>query len=169
MQHSPVEKVERIYPLRANTERDLEHIAPATDSGYGSLCHGISAVTEEAKVATSVVAGLTPRISEESPAQVKAAKGGAVENGDTSTLYSDNQSQPGESMTRKYIMEFTEYLFNETCQELDSGEINQLKDSIPDILKEFSVRLGFEVTSQESRDVMYFFHKHRKYVSKFST
>ena len=148
--------------LPANTHRDLTNAAPATDSGYGSLSNGPLGISP--KVPRPTVSGYASNTGKDTSVQIQETRPSLVDNDEISTLYSDSQSQASESVVQKYIMEFTEYLSNRIRQSADYYEIARVKDSIPDLLKEFSVKLGSEISNQEGRDAMYFVHKHRKYM-----
>jgi uncharacterized C2H2 Zn-finger protein len=88
----------------------------------------------------------------------------AVESGDAETVYSDAMSLSDARMV-DYISALAEDL-SAKLQLKDIGirEMERLSSALPTLLKALALNFGFEAPTQMHRDVMFFIHRHRKYV-----
>jgi len=145
------------------THNDIEP-APPTDSGYGSF------LSRDKTAGLTTGYGTThgaPLSSDELPTtsgshSVNPSQTQAMED-DTSTLYSDSQSQAGDSKTQRYVSEFADHLFGKIRHLIDgnTATIGKIVICLPDLLKAFALKIGQDSPSRWYHEVTYFIHKHR--------
>ena len=142
----------------------LDRPPPAiSDSGYGSVIPGSCGLSKDTSDSKHIaLSGKAPNEENHNPIADSQNSQGLSDKFDHATIYSDNESEAGGSRTRRYINEFAEYLFTQIRQQLDDANITHIAEALPDLLKIFSIKLGYAVSTQEGRTVMYFVHKYRK-------
>ena len=142
----------------------LDRPPPAiSDSGYGSVIPGSCGLSKDTSDSKHIAPHSKPPDEQNHDLIAGSQRNqGLSDNFDYDTVYSDNESEAGGSRTRRYINEFAEYLFTQIRQQLDDANITHIAEALPDLLKIFSIKLGYAVSTQEGRTVMYFVHKYRK-------
>lgn len=83
---------------------------------------------------------------------------------DVGTIYSD-VSTLGEASMRKesYISELADDLFSKIYSEQPDGQImERISGILPEYLKDFALKVGYNAPTQMHLDVMFFVHKYRR-------
>ncbi|KAF3905765.1 hypothetical protein AA313_de0203376 [Arthrobotrys entomopaga] len=126
----------------------------ATDSGYASL-----RCDKKANDETQYNGAQT----NERPSTSKnpIAADDFLESDDTQTVYS-NASSLATTTKGLYISELADALFQAVCtEEPDIKTLDRVSGALPELLKAFALKVGYNAPSQMHRDVMYFVHKNR--------
>jgi Cullin family len=144
---------------------------PPTDSGYASAMHGKSehepnlGVEDHRHKTEEVQSGLST-----DDAYVSAANElsdceqdlNDLESDDIRTIYSDASSLPLQKM-EAYIAELADDLFSKVRFLLSDVEtMESISRALPELLKAFALRVGYNAPTQMHRDVMFFVHKNRR-------
>ena len=79
------------------------------------------------------------------------------------TIYSD-ASSVGVVRKESYIAELADDLFNKVCppRERDVEVMKRISEILPELLKAFALKLGYDAKGKVHRDIMYFVHKNRR-------
>jgi hypothetical protein len=156
----------------AQTE-DLSHIqaGPPTDSGYASAMHRKSDHepnlgvedhrhrTEEVQSSLSTDDAYVSAMNKLSDCEQDLND---LESDDIRTIYSDASSLPLRKM-EAYISELADDLFSKVCFLLSDVEtMESISRALPELLKAFALRVGYNAPTQMHRDVMFFVHKNRR-------
>ncbi len=127
-----------------------------SDSGYASAGH---------KQSSEAHAEGTHQSTPDGNNAGEAAVAGPDDDDDTSTVYSDAGSLVGDKVDA-YISELADNLSQKIAAENPTDEfVKRLPEALTQLLKAFSLRIGFKGPSQAHRDTMFFIYKHCKYVS----
>ncbi len=86
---------------------------------------------------------------------------GGVEDDDAKTTYSA-ATTVAQADTQHYISELSYEIAKKLGVDVDVKELAVLRGALPELIKASFVKLGLESTSQISRDIMYFVHKHHR-------
>ncbi|CAH0047215.1 unnamed protein product [Clonostachys solani] len=122
-------------------------IEAATDSGYGS------------QLATGSQKGLIESHAVDAQYETDAGFDG------TATEYSDTSSV-ATWKKESYIEEFVDDLVARVRElQPDEETLDRISALLPDLLKAFALRVGYNAPSRMHRDVMYFIHKYRGMIS----
>lgn len=84
---------------------------------------------------------------------------------DVGTIYSDDRSQASVSRTQCYIAEFVDHLFGKIRHMMEDCSIGRLIECLPELLQAFALKVGQSAPTRGHFEVMYFVHKHRRYVA----
>ena len=81
---------------------------------------------------------------------------------DAATEYT-NADSVGTWKRESYILDFAEDLFEKILDlQPDPEDVERISELLPDLLKAFALKLGFQAPMPVYRDVMYFVHKYRR-------
>jgi len=81
---------------------------------------------------------------------------------DADTVYSDVSSLI-DSKVDSYASALAEDIVKRLkAEDLDSAAAEILSSALPELLRAFATKLGYDAPSQTHRDVMFFIHKYRK-------
>lgn len=125
-----------------------------TDSGYASHTHERE-----------------PRLRgddldrKESPQLADTSASAEDDETDVGTIYSDDRSQASVSRTQCYIAEFVDHLFGKIRHMMEDCSIGRLVECLPELLQAFALKVGQSASTRGHFEVMYFVHKHRRYVA----
>ncbi|KAI1259985.1 hypothetical protein F5Y18DRAFT_406994 [Xylariaceae sp. FL1019] len=112
-----------------------------TDSGYASLGQGLSGVTRAAHHGT------------------------ATDSDDAATEYTD-ASSVATWRKENYVSGFADDLFAKIQEtKPDKHELDRISELLPDLLKTFALRLGYNAPTKMHSEVMYFTHKYRTVIT----
>lgn len=129
----------------------IPHLAPYTDSGYGSAPTTRSEINNLRKHGYQTASAAR---SEQNPVEQDVE--------DTATEYS-NTSSRAISRQGHYIREFAEDLFSKIgALTVDEKTRSRASAILPDLLKAFALKVGHNGKTQMHRDVMVFVHRHRR-------
>jgi hypothetical protein len=156
----------------AQTE-DLSHIqaGPPTDSGYASAMHGKSQRepnlgvedrrnrTEEVQSGLSTDEACVSATNEPSDCKQDLNN---LESVDIRTIYSDASSLHPRKK-EAYISELADDLFSKVRSLMSGVEtMESISRVLPELLKAFALRVGYNAPTQMHRDVMCFVYKNRR-------
>ncbi|KAI5923380.1 hypothetical protein F4810DRAFT_668607 [Camillea tinctor] len=79
------------------------------------------------------------------------------------TVYSDTESLRNPRM-KDYVSEFAEELCSAIPREFDAQDIAKLSQSLPNLLKDFAIKLGNEGDTPIHKLLMYFVHQYHKQI-----
>lgn len=135
-------------PVAFQKSSNLAGSSAPSDSGYGSLSHP--------RLESSIVRALT---RSDHPGHSAATHLKAIDG--ASTTYSGAESIQQNGLVR-YVTEFAEELSGMFPTSLPSTELSRLASTLPVLLKDFAVKLGFCDASPISRNLMYLVHRYRQ-------
>jgi hypothetical protein len=151
----------------------LTQLAAHTDSGYASTVHGNFTKKSDDLITRSDPAIGVVALDVKDDAEFKKTRGSHivnernlkfVEEEDARTIYSEALSLLG-SASGGYITEFANDLYNKVHSDEANQETKQkVIDILPDLLRNFALKLGHEKQDKKYLEVMFFIHKFRKYV-----
>lgn len=147
------------------------HTGSTTDSGYASVAHHDLEHVQNARSEDH------KRITEEVQSQISMNEENTftfnntsqdsedsmdLQSDDARTVYSDASSIPA-LKTMNYISELAEDLFSKVpLEKCDDKTRESAFEHLPELLKAFALKVGYNASSQMHRDVMFFVHKHRR-------
>ncbi|KAF3922928.1 hypothetical protein ABW20_dc0101051 [Dactylellina cionopaga] len=86
---------------------------------------------------------------------------------DAKTIYSD-ASSVATLVKEHYISELADALFHEIrTDQPDSKTLERISIALPELLKAFALKVGYNASSQMHRDIMFFVHKYRGDVAEY--
>ncbi|KAK6507678.1 hypothetical protein TWF481_006101 [Arthrobotrys musiformis] len=99
--------------------------------------------------------------------EMSITAGDSLDSDDTKTVYSDTSSVAS-TTKQNYISELADALFHEVCAGYsDIKSLERCIEALPELLKAFSLKLGYNAPSQMHRDVMFFIHRNRGEVAEY--
>jgi hypothetical protein len=140
----------------------LDHSASASaDAGqaqHGELARAIEAATDSG-YGSQLAIGTQKSFIQHHPVDAQYDTDAGFD--DTATEYSDTSSV-ATWKKESYIEEFVDDLVARVRElQPDEETLNRISALLPDLLKAFALRVGYNAPSRMHRDVMYFIHKYR--------
>ncbi|KAK6502518.1 hypothetical protein TWF506_003099 [Arthrobotrys conoides] len=156
-QELEVEHVKRKSSMRSD-ELSYAETKQATDSGYASLKSRNCGKPQETQ--SGIQEDLTKL-------RLSPAAEDVMDCDDAATVYSD-ASSVAVSAKEHYISELADALFREVLgDQLDSKILERVSVALPELLKAFALKIGYNAPSQMHRDIMLFVHKNRGDVAEY--
>ncbi|KAI1753776.1 hypothetical protein F4782DRAFT_545546 [Xylaria castorea] len=91
------------------------------------------------------------------------------DNEDSATVYSDTSSM-ALSRRETYVLELADDLFDKvSLWNLDSSAKERISAVLPDLLRDFALKIGYNAETQMHRNVMAYVHKHRQKIAETFT
>jgi hypothetical protein len=138
-------------------------------TGSGSLprstVHAVTAQTDSGYASLAREKEVGPHHSHQDPVTMAPEEAmGEDKPSDIETIYSDDRSQASLSRTQRYISEFVDHLFGKIKHQAQNCKEARIKDCLPELLQAFALKVGQAPSTRGHLEVMYFVHKHRRYV-----
>lgn len=86
-----------------------------------------------------------------------------LQDNDARSVYTDVSAMLGNDVDL-YLAEFANQLYRDVCKGFDGSSLTEISNVLPDVLKEFAIRIGYQAPSALHCDIMYFVHRFRRYV-----
>jgi hypothetical protein len=142
-----------------------------TDSGYASMIRGMAPHTRSTQVGDRIQGTEDPHSSP----QVSEGLGAAAsmnpelsrnlaneESQDIRTIHSESASQPP-FQKENYIFELARDLRNSLKLEHPTPQTSRkITNALPELLKAFAIKVGYNAPNQRRRNIMWFVYKYRK-------
>jgi hypothetical protein len=153
---SKLSEMKAVGPSDVGSATDLAYTELWTDSGYASLSKDTAPTSVRNSTSKQQPDGFNSQLYD-------------LHEDDASTVYSVAESVP-ENDLETYKSELSEAILNVVRPHASNPEqLESLKSLLPALLQSFALRLGYPDSSKEEREIMYFVHRHRQFVSPLLT